>query len=71
MSTMPVPGDAAPGFLAEPGQCWRMIFDDGLQGTHCTLPVEFRGQFANAGHRWTVWACQRHRDGLESLTRLR
>jgi hypothetical protein len=32
---MPEPGDRCPGFVAQPGQCWQMIYDRQLQANHC------------------------------------
>jgi hypothetical protein len=65
---MPQPGDLAPGFLAEPGQCWRMVYGSANvgQGTHCTEPAVWRGRFTN-GKSWDVWACERHTDELEDV----
>jgi hypothetical protein len=47
MSSIPKPGDLAPGFSADPGRCWRMVFNASIQGTHCEAPVAFRGRFKN------------------------
>jgi hypothetical protein len=69
MGAIPQPGDLAPGFLAEPGQCWRMVYGSARvgQGTHCTEQVVWRGRFKNAGHGWDVWACKGHTDELENV----
>jgi hypothetical protein len=32
---MPEPGQVCPGFMAEVGRCWRMVYDHNLQATHC------------------------------------
>jgi hypothetical protein len=32
--TIPHPGDVSPGFIAEAGRCWRMVYDHNLQATH-------------------------------------
>jgi hypothetical protein len=73
MGAIPQAGDLAPGFLAEPGQCWRMVYGSARvgQGTHCTEPVVWRGRFKNAGKGWTVWACEGHTDELEDVRPLR
>ncbi len=69
MGAIPQPGDVAPGFVAEPGLCWRMVY--GLanvgQGRHCPKPAVWRGRFTNAGQSWGVWACDRHTDELEDV----
>jgi hypothetical protein len=31
----PVSGDPCPGFVTEPGRCWRTIYGHNLQATHC------------------------------------
>jgi hypothetical protein len=68
---MPQAGDLAPGFLAERGQCWRMVYGSANvgQGTHCTEPVVWRGRFTN-GNSWDVWACDGHLDELEGVRRV-
>lgn len=64
-SRMPRPGDLAPGFTAQPGHCWRMVFNDTMQGSHCQAPVAVRGRFRNhAGKVWMVDACEAHTDEL-------
>jgi hypothetical protein len=69
---MPQAGDLAPGFLAERGQCWRMVYGSANvgQGTHCTEGVVWRGRLTNAGKSWEVWACRRHAAELEDIRRV-
>ena len=69
---MPRPGDLAPGFTTEPSRCWRMVFNDTMQGSHCPAPVAFRGRFRNhAGSDWTVDACESHTDELSDCQPVR
>ena len=35
VTPMPEPGDISPGFIAEAGRCWRMVYDNSFQATHC------------------------------------
>jgi hypothetical protein len=66
MSTIPAPGDLAPGFTVEHGQCWAMVFDEQIQGAHCPAPVVVRGRFRNhTGMVWTLWSCAAHSGDLE------
>jgi hypothetical protein len=71
--TMPKPADLCPGFIAEPGRCWRMVYSKQLQATHCNEPVAWRGRYRSPkGDKWwTVWACGRHTDGLVGIRKLR
>ncbi len=71
MGSIPLPGDLAPGFVAEPGRCWRMIYNTTIQGDHCPEPVAWRGLFRNGGKSWNVWACDGHTDELEDLRAIR
>jgi hypothetical protein len=65
------PGDIAPGFTAQPRQCWTMVYDERGWTTHCTHTVVWRGVFRNVeGKRWTVDACEAHAEGLERVERL-
>jgi hypothetical protein len=65
---MPRPGDLAPGFTIEPDRCWRMVFNENLQGSHCQAPVCLRGGFKDhAGKAWTVDACEAHAHELRDL----
>jgi hypothetical protein len=69
---IPRPGDIHPGFTAEPGRCWRMVYTKQLQATHCRQPPEWTGRwFSPRGDRWWgVWACPEHLDGLTGLRQL-
>ena len=66
---MPEPGDVSPGFIAEAGRCWRMLYDKQLQATHCDERPRWTGRwFSPRGNRWfRVWACPDHLDGLTGL----
>jgi hypothetical protein len=68
-NAMPQPGDVHPGFIAESGRCWRMVYDGTLQATHCPEPPASTGRwFAPSGERWwRVWACPEHLEGLTGL----
>jgi hypothetical protein len=37
---MPEPGDLCPGFIAQPGECWQMIYD-----RTCRRPIQTTTQF--------------------------
>ena len=65
----PRPGDRSPGFTAEPGECWALVYSNLLQSTHCTETPSWTGRwFAPSGDRWwRVWSCPDH---LEGLTRV-
>jgi hypothetical protein len=69
VSPMPQPGDPCPGFIAQPGRCWQMIYSRQLQATHCDEPPSWTGRwFTPRGDRWfRVWACSDHLDGLTGL----
>jgi hypothetical protein len=66
---MPRPGDVSPGFLAEPGRCWRMVYDHNLQSTHCREAPTWTGRwFTPKGDRWfRVWSCPQQVEGLTGL----
>jgi hypothetical protein len=67
---MPQPGDPyAQAFVAEVGQCWRMIHDYKGQATHCLETPTWTGRwFSPSGDRWwPVWACTDHLEGLTGL----
>ena len=68
---MPVPGDLAPGFMAQEGRCWRMVYGTVSvgQGGHCPGEVRWQGRYTNEGKHWTVWACDAHRAGLDPVRR--
>jgi hypothetical protein len=49
----PCPGDPCPGFTAEPGRCWRMVYSKQLQATHCAGAPSWTGRwFSPRGDRW-------------------
>jgi hypothetical protein len=66
---MSQPGEVCPGFMAEPGRCWRMVYDHNLQATHCReVPSWTWRWFSPRGDRWwRVWACPEHVGGLTGL----
>ena len=66
----PCPGDPCPGFMAQPGRCWQMVYSNQLQATHCTAQPTHTGRwFSPCGKRWwRVWSCADH---LNGLTRIR
>jgi hypothetical protein len=70
MDRMPEPGDPCPGFIAEPGRCWRMVYSGLMQATHCREAPAWTGRwFSPRGDRWfRVWSCPAH---VGSLTGLR
>ena len=45
MTPMPSPGDVSPGFIAEAGRCWRMVYDRNFQATHCAEPPAWSGRW--------------------------
>ena len=59
MAPMPEPGDVCPGFIAEAGRCWRMVYDHNGQATHCAEASAWTGRWRSPkGDRWfIVWAC--------------
>ena len=69
VSPMPEPGDPCPGFVAQPDQCWRMVYSHQLQATHCRETPSWTGRwFSPKGDRWwRVWACPDHLEGLTGL----
>ena len=70
VSPMPEPGDPCPGFVAQPGECWQMIYDGHLQATHCRETPCWTGRWFSpkGGDRWwRVWACPDHIEGLTGL----
>ena len=68
---MPAPGDPyASAFVAEVGQCWRMVHDRQGQATHCLQPTTFTGRWYSPrddGTYWRVWACAEHLAGLTAV----
>jgi hypothetical protein len=69
MHRMPEPGDSCPGFIAESGRCWQMVYSHQLQATDCGEAPSWTGRwFTPKGDRWfRVWACPEHLDGLTGL----
>jgi hypothetical protein len=69
MDGMPEPGDPCPGFIAQPGECWQMIYSKQMQATHCRETPSGTGRwFSPTGDRWwRVWACPDHLVGLTGL----
>ena len=67
--TMPQPGDPCPGFMAETGRCWTMVYADNLQATHCRESPSFRVGGCHTERRQVVAgvACPDHLDGLTGL----
>jgi hypothetical protein len=43
MGRMPEPGDLHGGFFIAPGRCFRMIYSDQLQATHCYEKPAWKG----------------------------
>jgi diadenosine tetraphosphatase ApaH/serine/threonine PP2A family protein phosphatase len=67
---MPQPGDRHPGFTAEPGECWQMIYDKQPQADQ--LPRGALMDRALVLTPWRplvagVWSCPHHLDGLTGL----
>jgi hypothetical protein len=48
---MPEPGEPCPGFIAEPGRCWRMVYSQQLQATHCREAPEWAGRWFSPKRR--------------------
>ena len=58
---MPEPGDLISAFSAQPGRCFRMIYDVQLQAEHCRKPLAWKGTCREAkGKSWYVEACREH-----------
>jgi hypothetical protein len=55
--------------MGEPDRCWRMVYSEQLQATHCREKPTYTGRwFSPRGDRWfRVWACPDHLDGLTGL----
>jgi hypothetical protein len=68
-SMPPRPGDPCPGFVAEVGRCWQMVYDRNLQATHCVESPSWTGRWRSprGDQWWRVWACPDHLDGLTGL----
>jgi hypothetical protein len=60
MDRMPKPGDLISAFSVQPGRCFRMIYSDMLQATHCYEPPVWKGSWKDVkGRTWYVEACQK------------
>ena len=64
----PQPGDVHPGFICEPGRCWRLVNTSQLQ-TDCAEQPTWTGRWRSprGDGWWVVWACPDHLDGLTGL----
>jgi hypothetical protein len=61
MSEMPRPGDTITGFFVQQGRCFRMVYSDQLQATHCYQPPAWKGVWRDAkGRSHYVEACREH-----------
>ncbi len=61
MDRMPVPGDLHRGFFKAPGRCFRMVYSDQLQATHCYEKPSWKGVWRDAkGKSHYVEACRGH-----------
>ena len=69
----PRPGDPCPGFVAQVDRCWRMVYSNQLQATHCRAEPSWTGRwFSPQGDRWIrVWACPDHLRGANGAPRVR
>jgi hypothetical protein len=69
MARTPQPGDPCPGFIAQAGRCWQMVYSRQMQATHCVETPSWTGRwFSPRGDRWfRVWACPDHLCGLTGL----
>ena len=58
-AAMPVPGDRHPGFTAQPGRCWAMIFSKQMQACHCRATPTVTGRWRSPrGDRWfIIYSC--------------
>jgi hypothetical protein len=61
MDHMPRAGDLAEGFFISPGRCFRMVYSDEFEVTHCDQPVVWKGRWRDGkGEAWVIEACQEH-----------
>ncbi len=69
VTPMPESGDVSPGFIAEAGRYWRMVYDHNFQATDCAEAPAWTGRWRSPrGDRWwVVWACPDHLEGLTGL----
>jgi hypothetical protein len=50
---MPAPGEPCPGFIAERGRCWQMVYSRQMQATHCHETPSWTGRwFSPKGDHW-------------------
>jgi hypothetical protein len=57
-------GDPFPGFMAEPGRCWRVVYDHNLQATTVRRCRAGGALVQSAGRPLVaVWACPEHLEG--------
>jgi hypothetical protein len=55
MARMPQPGDLITAFSPQPGRCFRMVYSEQLQATHCYEPPAWKGPWRDAkGKSWYV-----------------
>jgi hypothetical protein len=60
MDRMPVPGDLHGGFFIAPDRCFRMVYSDQLQATHCYEKPAWKGNWKDRlGKMHLAWACER------------
>jgi hypothetical protein len=62
----------ANAFSTAPEHCWRMVHDpEPRKRGHpivCPRPIAWRGRYRSPeGKVFTVWSCDEHRSGLESV----
>jgi hypothetical protein len=60
----------ASAFVAEAGECWRMVHDANGQATHCAQEPTHTGRWLSPrsdGTWWRVWSCEGDIDGLTGL----
>jgi hypothetical protein len=65
---MPRPGDLIRAYSIQPGRCFRMLYDERLQHTHCYQPPAWKGIWKDVnGMSHYVEACRTHAPRLASL----
>jgi hypothetical protein len=58
---MPEPDDLHRGFFIAPGRCFRMVYSQQLQATHCYEPTVWKGIWKDRlGKSHYVEACREH-----------
>jgi hypothetical protein len=69
MSEMPRPGDTITGFFVQQGRCFRMVYSDQLQATHCYQPPAWKGVWRDAkGRSHYVEACRENAPKYEEVS---